>query len=254
MASDVELADQDDDRNEAEDARSLFSQRERVRQFNSFSNRDARSNPPADIRSFSTHQSQYYFLDLFRLLRYYKIQIFSLEPDQRWNIRPELGRGAEFAVDEANLSISSTLSHLQYRNLDFKGPEEASNFVDHTGTSWSRDVPVAFKSAGNDRNGLSELITELQVLSHPPLQQHPHIVRLLGLVLVLEQNSRDLQPSSVDRTVEEWAPQEIPMLVVEKAPHASLRDFLTSDEFQRIPSSLKAKLSICIDVLNALQV
>ena len=250
---DVELADRGG--GGVEDRRSSFSERERRRLIRSLSTtHDSNSERLAGAISSLDRNPQRSLLDLFRLVQHYKIQTFSIEPDQRWNIRPELGKGASFAVDEAALSISSTLSHLQYRSLDVKDPNQASNFVDHTNTQWSRDSPVALKYVGSGHGQLTDLVTELQILCHPPLQQHPHIVKLLGVVLVMEQNPTDTPVSSLDQAIMEWEPQEVPMVVIEKAPHASLSAFLSSDEFCEIPSSLKAKLYLCIDVLDGMQV
>ena len=250
---DVELADRGG--GGVEDSRSSFSERERRRLVHSLSTtHDSDYEHRAGAISSLERKSQHSLLDLFRLVQHYKIQTFSIEADQKWNIRPELGKGASFAVDEAGLSISSTLSHLQYRSLDVKGPNQDSHFVDHTNTSWSRDSPVAFKYVGSGHGQLTDLVTELQILCHPPLQKHPHIVKLIGVVLVMEQNPTDIPLSSLDQAIMEWEPQEVPMVVIEKAPHASLSAFLSSSEFCEIPSSLQAKIYLCIDILDGMQV
>lgn len=251
---DVELADRKAGTDEVdEDAMSAFSRREQRQRMSLLSDRDTthiRTHAATTAASMSTTP----LLNLLRLVQHYNIQIFSIEPDQAWNIRPELGKGASFAVEQAELSVSSTLSHHQYRSLDAKGPTQASDFIDHTKTAWSRDKPVAFKSVGGDNDELSDLITELQVLCHSPLQQHPNIINLLGIVLVMEQNPRDVQAASIGQAVREWTPQEVPILVVEKAPHASLSAFLNSNEFLDIPSSLNAKLRLCADILSGIEV
>ena len=106
------------------------------------------------------------FLDLFRVVAYHNVRILSIEPNLDWNIRQALGHGASFAVEQTGLPISSTTSHLCYRDLDVKGPDEDFYFIDHTRTRWAHNEIVAFKSARNKKNGLSELTKELRVLCH----------------------------------------------------------------------------------------
>jgi hypothetical protein len=195
-------------------------------------------------------------LELFRVVAYYEVRILSIEPTQQWNIRRALGHGASFAVEQTGLPISSTLSHLRYRDLDVKGPNEDFYFIDHTGTRWAHKELVAFKSVRNQGKDFSELIKELRVYCRRPIQQHPHIVRLLGIAFYMEQDpelSDDLTQGESGNLID-WESQEVPLLVIEKAPHASLSTFLKSHEFNNIPSSLKVKLRLGTDVISAIEV
>ena len=196
------------------------------------------------------------FLELFRVVAYHDVRILSIEPTQYWNIRQALGHGASFVVEQTGLPISSTTSHLRYRDLDVKGPGEDFYFTDHTGIRWAHTQIVAFKSARNKKNELSELTKELRVLCHAPLQQHPHIVRPLGIALAMEQDPESSDDLAIGgrENLSLWEPQEIPFLIIEKAQHGSLSAFLKSHEFSNIPSSLEAKLRLCADVLSAVEV
>ncbi|KAF2495498.1 kinase-like protein [Lophium mytilinum] len=185
---------------------------------------------------------------ILRILSYHKIRLFSVNPNQRWNLRQALGDGSTFSVDGAELPIWDALAHLRYRNLDIKGPKEKFNFVDHTRISWQHTTLVAYKALvgrkSMDRGMImQDLITELRVLCHRPLQKHPNFVRLLGVAWI----------SEIDMGYTDDAePREWPTVVVEKAPHGSLLDFLSSEEFKTTRSSLMAKLNLCIDVLIAI--
>ena len=233
---------------EARDTSSTFSERERRRRINLLSQREVTSNN----RYQPTEPQPYHpVLDLFRLLQHYKVQIFSIDPDERWNIRPELGKGVSFLVEEANLTISSRLSNFQYRSLEVKGP--SLDFIDHTNTAWDREVPVAFKSVANAHRRRSDLTTEIRVLCHLPLQRHPNITKLLGVAFVMEQDTKANQDPLSDQTILDRESEELPMLVIERAPHGSLSTFLRSTEFRRTPSSLRVKMGLCIDVLNSIQ-
>ena len=237
-------------------AKSSFSQlRERRRQKQrqaSISSDPADADPPLSAEPVQ-HQP---LLELFRVVAYYSVRILSIEPSQQWNVRQALGHGASFAVEQTGLPISSATSHLRYRDLDVKGPNEDFYFTDHTRTKWAHSELVAFKSARDKRHGLSELTKELRVQCHPPLQRHEHIVQLLGIALVMEQDPESGDDLAQDWRdgLSKWEPQEVPLLVIEKAPHASLSAFLKSRAFSAIPSSLQAKLRLCTDVLSAVEV
>jgi hypothetical protein len=111
---------------------------------------------------------------ILRLLSYYKIQLFSVDPSQKWNLRQTLGEGSTFSVDGADLPIWRALSNLKYRNLDLKGPGEKFYFNDHTQTKWDHNTLVAYKALVTnkdmDRSVITvDMITELRVLCHPLL-------------------------------------------------------------------------------------
>jgi len=196
---------------------------------------------------------------ILRLLSYYKIQLFSVDPSQKWNLRKTLGVGSTFSVDGADLPIWRTLSNLQYRNLDLKGPGEKFYFNDHTQTKWDQNTLVAYKALVTnkdmDRSVITvDMITELRVLCHPPLQNHPNIVRLLGVAWVREIDLGSTLTPTPNQNAEDFKMCAWPTVVVEKAPFGSLLGFLRSDEFKATRSSLVAKVYLCLDVLNGITV
>lgn len=241
---------------------SSFSDRSRRRRRQQWQGSDGVQDSDAvdDIHAFDNystpHPTAESLLELFRVISHYQIQIFSVEPNQQWNVRQALGHGASFEVEQTGLPVSSTLSHLRYRNLDIREPNEDFNFTDHTGTRWACKQLVAFKSVRKRNDGLFELIKELRIYCHKPIQQHPHIVRLLGIAFYTEQDlDTDVDAASYDpENLNNLALREIPLLVIERAPQASLTAFLKSPEFTKVPASLKAKMRLCTDVLSAIEV
>ena len=234
---------------------SSFSDRRRRRRRHQWQDSDGLNHTHAFDNSSASHHTPESLLELFRVISHYRIQILSVEPNQQWNVRQALGQGASFKVEQTGLPVSSTLSRLRYRNLDIKGPNEDSNFTDHTGTRWAYNKLVAFKSVRRN-DGLFELIRELRVYCHKPIQQHSHIVRLLGIAFYTEQDlDTDIDAALYDpENFTNVALREIPLLVIERAPHASLTAFLKSPEFTKVPASLKAKTRLCTDVLSAIEV
>ena len=187
------------------DTSSTFSERERRRRIGLLSQREVTSSdryPPIETKSHHP------LLDLFCLLQHYKVQIFTIDPDGQWNLRPELGKGVSFLVEEANLTISSRLSNVRYRSLEVKGPKESTHFIDHTHTAWDRDVPVAFKSVTKIHRRMFDLATEIRVLCHLPLQRHPNITKLLGVVFVMEQDLKPIQDPVSDQAILDWKLEE----------------------------------------------
>lgn len=196
---------------------------------------------------------------ILRLLSYYKIQLFSVGPSQTWNLRQTLGEGSTFSVDGANLPIWRGLSDLRYRNLDLKGPKEKFYFNDHTQTKWDHNTLVAYKVLVSNKDMdrsmiIVDMITELRVLCHPPLQNHPNIVRLLGVAWVREIDLGSTLTPAPNQSAEDFEMCNRPTVVVERAPYGSLLDFLRSDEFRATRSSLVAKVYLCLDVLNGITV
>lgn len=193
------------------------------------------------------------------LLNFYNGKIFTVEQGQKWNLRQALGHGASFAVAEANMPIWSALSHLRYRDINVQKPEEEYNFVDHTNTRWSSKTRVAYKAIGSKEMGMYDVLTELRVLFHTPLQKHPNLVKPLGVAWVMEpevdlESDGKSEPSIAPNGDKPRRPQqEWPTIVVELAPYGSLLDFLDSST-QRVTMSLRAKLRLCTDVMNAIRV
>lgn len=160
--------------------------------------------------------------------------------------RDNLGRGASFAVEGASLNISNALNHLRYRSIDTARVQNGAHFNDHTETKWAYNTEVAFKASSRRATRVAEILIELRVLCHPPLQRHPNIVRLLGITWTKDQPRNT---SELGEDLMEW-----PMVAIERAPHGSLRDFLGSHVYNRVRSSLQAKLRLCVDVLKGIAV
>ncbi|KAM7184612.1 hypothetical protein V8F20_012135 [Naviculisporaceae sp. PSN 640] len=73
-------------------------------------------------------------------------------------------------------------------------------------------------------------VTELRVISHPPLRGHPNIVKIKGIAWDFE--NHDITPS--------------PVMLIEYAPHESLDKFWRDHELAETPFATKLKL--CLDV------
>lgn len=160
--------------------------------------------------------------------------------------RDHLGKGASFAVEGASLNISNALNHLRYRSIETAGVQNGAHFSDHTETKWAHNAKVAFKSSSRKTTRVAEILVELRVLCHPPLQGHPNIVRLLGITWTKDQ-PRDI--SECGKELMEW-----PLVAIERAPHGSLRDFLGSHVYNQVRTSLEAKWRLCVDVLKGITV
>ena len=161
-------------------------------------------------------------LNLLRVIARYQIQTLLVEPgfdpDDSWVLRKRLGAGGSFAVHEETLPVASLFSgRLRYRNFKVRGSDQGPMFQDHTQAQWNFGSSVAFKTSNVDPDSI---ITELRVLCHEPLQNHPNIVHLIGIAWITDQSAQDTSNGS---EVLEW-----PAIVLEKAPYGSLQDFLIS--------------------------
>lgn len=167
--------------------------------------------------------------DLLSFLAYIKtrqIPIFSVAlPD----VRSVLGRGASFFVN---------------------GAEMPESFVDEvTGEVFAKDTLVALKRAvlppgtKDVQDGLAKRINliynEVLTMRHPPLANHPNIVKLLGIGFEVE------GPDS-DRNV-------MPVLVPECAELGNLAEVLETAKREDRPLSFDQKLAFCIDVAHGLE-
>lgn len=94
-------------------------------------------------------------------------------------------------------------------------------------------------------------IKDIRVLCHPPVQNHPNIVRLLGIAWC---NEEDLSIKAAMYEGDRLPKRAWPIAVIEKAPEGSLATLLKSRQYQANPPSLMTKLKICIDVLNGIVV
>jgi hypothetical protein len=230
-----------------------FSQQQHKRQRNRWRLQSSDYSSRDEASSSAAENALCPLLLSLRVLSYHRIHIFTVERGRKWNMRQDLGDGSTFSVKEADLPITYALSDMQY--IDFyKSSREY--FTDHTQTKWKHDTVVAYKSlvSGKDRNLImTDLVTELRVLCHPPLQKHPNILRLLGAAWIREED----MASDLKETISEYRDvetREWPVLVTEKATFGSLFKFLNSREYRSIRSSLSAKLNLCIDALNGIMV
>jgi hypothetical protein len=181
-------------------------------------------------------------LPLLQLMGKYDIRHLAITPLQGYNLRESLGKGASFLVEEANLPISESLSHLRYRDMRVGGID-GKDFIDHTKTAWRSDSRVAYKTLRESRHrrrNLGAVISDLQVLCHPPLKDY--IVRLAGVAWTLDTSSEDNKPV-------EW-----PIVVTEKAPLGSIRHFFRSHMANENSISLRTKLNMCVQVLRSIEV
>jgi hypothetical protein len=165
-------------------------------------------------------------------------------------MRESLGKGITFTVEQADIPIREALGDWTYTK--FAKGQRMGYFADHTGTKWSWDTVVAYKSIRDRKSKadiMPELVKELRVLCHQPLQNHPNIVRLLGLTWLREEDMASSLASSEVIGTREW-----PVILTEKATLGSLSEFLRSGKELRSPISLVAKLNFAGNILLALTV
>ena len=193
-------------------------------------------------------------LFIFRLLHTRGIHSLDIPRRTKFNIRRALGIGGSYSVEETYIPLDAQSIQETFRSRDAQ-----RHFIDHTGTAWSRDTLVAYKKSavtaatdiGFSRRRLDDALTELRVLSHPPLWSHPNIVRLLGIAWVADEI---LPNSERPETPEPRESFQWPSIVLEKSQFGSLLDFLGAGEHMRIRPSLASKFRLCLDVLRGLAV
>jgi hypothetical protein len=128
---------------------------------------------------------------IIRLLSYHKVQIFPLNTRITQYDKHTLGVGSTFSVEASSLPIWRARAHFRYRDPTFPRQGEKLHFTDHTQTKWDYTTIGAYKSlvyeddpeGGRDRL-MRDLLQELRILCHHPLQRHPTIVHLLGFAWV----------------------------------------------------------------------
>jgi hypothetical protein len=157
-------------------------------------------------------------------------------------------------VEQADLPVREAVSDLQYYDIT-KGRRDGF-FTGHTGIKWSYDTIVAYKglSARGRRKRaslFSDLLKELRILCHPPLQRHPNIAYFMGLAWVREE---DISSETVLKDTETKGSREWPILITEKAELGTLRDFVQYKAHCRKRISLLAKARFLSDILEAILV
>ena len=201
--------------------------------------------------SFSTDLEQQLVL-ILRIMGLYKLQHFLVPATAQWNKRRGLGEGISYTVEEASLPVWRALSHTTYCHPRGRvDQKQISYFTDHTGTRWDSNTRVAFKVPPSDQEILSEVIQELQILCHPPLRNHPNLVRLLGIAWIHQTSVDIAQPKEDER---QRVRRDQPIVVTEYASHGSLYDFLQSHAYTVQRVSLKTKLRLCTDLLKGMLV
>ena len=175
---------------------------------------------------------------LLQVLSFHKVKHLSITLLEGFHRGVALGEGASFNVKEFTLPTDGVLHHLRIRDPS-EGGKKDSHFEDIANERWATDTKGAYKSVSSSM--YSELVRELRVLCHPPLQDF--VVRLAGLAWI----SRPIPKGKS-------APEERPFVVVERAPRGSLHDFMQSTDWTSSRVSLKAKLRICVRVLRCIAV
>ena len=177
-------------------------------------------------------------LTLLRILSFHNAKHISIPLMAGFHRGTPLGRGASFNVKEWPLPKDRAGYHLQIRD-QIGSDEGRSLFEDVTNERWAAGTKGAYKLVSSTI--YSELIRELRVLYHPALRDF--VVRLAGLAWVAGPIPRG-----------ENVPQERPVIIVERAPHGSLHDFMQSKDWTSGQVSLKAKFRICVRVLRCITV
>ena len=175
---------------------------------------------------------------LLQILSFHKAKHLSITLLEGFHRGNALGTGASFNVKEFPLPTEGVLHHLRIRDSPGDGKGD-SHFEDITNERWATDTKGAYKSVSSTR--YSDLVRELRVLCHPPLQDF--VVRLAGLAWI----TRPIPRGESD-------PEERPVIVVERAPRGSLHDFMQSEDWTSGQVSLKAKFRVCVRVLRCIAV
>ena len=198
-------------------------------------------------------------LFVLRLISFKAIAMFPFDPGSSWSKRSSLGHGSVHAVEEEFIPQWREL-HVPYRDPTLLEQRKRSYFIDHRGLKWARDTPVAYKlpyyDTPRDRSGqtiLQGLTIEMSILSHPSIESHPNVVRLLGVAWV---NEEDMNLYATKEEEPESDQAAWPIAVIEKAAEGSLKDLFRVRRSQdhQTPIPLVTKFGLCIDVLRALQV
>ena len=175
---------------------------------------------------------------LLQVLSFHKAKHLSITLLEGFHRGIALGTGASFDVKEFPLPTDGALHNLRIRDIPGGGKRD-SHFEDITNERWATDTKGAYKSVSSRM--YSDLVRELRILCHPPLQDF--VVRLAGLAWITGPIQRG-----------ENAPEERPVIVVERAPRGSLHDFMQSKDWTSSRVSLKAKFRMCVRVLRCIAV
>ena len=190
---------------------------------------------------------------------YHGVEHFSIPITPLWNKRQGLGDGTSYIVEEASLPLSGIMGSINHHKPHGRlNLNQDWYFTDHAGRRWNRQTRAAFKVPGSQESSpeskesndidLLNIIQELRILCHPPLNNHPNIVSLLGIAWIIQPKQGDT------RSDEDSSQRDRPTVVIESAPLGSLHDFVQTRSYREQHVSLKTKLSLCIDILRAMLV
>ena len=187
-------------------------------------------------------------LQLLQVIMFHRVAMLQVPNNQCQ--RTVIGDGASCTVEEGRLPLENLLDSLCYHIPKLRPLFHRGNFVDHNGISWAPDTATAFKVIALKEDSeiqkslrLEELTSEVRVLSHGPLQTHPHIINLLGVAWTRMPSPDGIKADTEDRLT--------PAALLELTPHGSLLKFLHKP---KSPVSMETKLKLCNDVLLAIQV
>ncbi|KAI9768500.1 MAG: hypothetical protein M1840_004910 [Geoglossum simile] len=188
----------------------------------------SRSVPGASLHSAVYHTPPTILQgDLISFLSYVKSQNIPILPVTLPDVRSCLGQGASFLVN---------------------GAEMPETYVDEaTGTVLPKGLMVAFKRA-MVKEGMTDIIAdrinrifnEVLIMCHPPLLDHPNIVKLLGIGFEVE------GPAQFEHVM--------PVIIPECAELGNLAEVLETARKEDQLLSFEEKLSLCIDVAHGLDV
>ncbi|KAF2685426.1 TPR-like protein [Lentithecium fluviatile CBS 122367] len=108
----------------------------------------------------------------------------------------------------------------------------------------SIQTSFAFKRFDHDNQSdpFRETVQEMAILGHPLVQNHPHIVNLIGICWDIEENSETLkEDQDISTDIQVW-----PVLVFEKSHFGDLYSFARSGRGKGL--SVENRLKICADV------
>ena len=164
---------------------------------------------------------------------------------------------ADLSVSHASNKLThphliTFLAAVQQRQIDFVPVtwQEGLGFIGQGGTAHISQVQInnetsfAFKRAlRNEASSWVEdsasiydvLTTDILVLTHPAIQGHPNIVKLIGFCWEITDDN-----------------QVYPVIVLEKAGRGDLKGWACSLDATIV--SFEAKLGLCVDIGSALQV
>lgn len=129
---------------------------------------------------------------------------------------PEIGIGATAKVRESFINLQKSLA--------FKIVE---------GAEWIERIDASQKPA-EIKTRFEELISEIDVLTHPAVREHPNIIQLLGTCW-------DILPSG-----RVW-----PVLLFEKAPFGDLWSFTATEAGRKM--GIKTRIKLCSDIATAIR-